>query len=461
MSLIATVACVAAIIGLFFLDRDSQVRTSKALWIPVMWLLIVGSRPVSKWFQGDTPASLAKQFAEGSPIDATVFGVLIVAGILVLNYRKSLVTELLRANAPLLLFFSFCALSILWSDYPVVAAKRWFKAIGDIVMILIVLSDPNPLGATKRLLKRAAFLLLPLSILLIMYYPNLGSFYDPSSNVTYYSGVTTQKNELGEICLVCGLGTLWSFLGALGERKMLYRLRHLFAHGVVLAAAVGLVVKADSMTSLACFAMAGAVMVMTTRGTVALPARDVHVMVGGSVFLALFAVFIDSAGTLVHSLGRNATLTGRTSIWKAVLSMHTNPLFGAGFESFWLGSRLQKVWDMTQQGIGEAHNGYLEIYLNLGWIGLAFLGAAIVAGYGNTLLAYRRDPHAGRLRLAFFTACMIYSLTEAGFRMMSPIWIGFLLAITCVPLSAQLTKSKQTKTWSLTQAAAGRARILQ
>src|SRR2546428_3149771 len=45
-----------------------------------------------------------------------------------------------------------------------------------------------------------------------------------------------------------------------------------------------------------------------------------------------------------ETMGRGPTLTGRTQIWHLVLSMTTNPLLGTGFESFWLGPRLQKIW---------------------------------------------------------------------------------------------------------------------
>ena len=34
-----------------------------------------------------------------------------------------------------------------------------------------------------------------------------------------------------------------------------------------------------------------------------------------------------------------------------------------------MGSTLQRVWDLSVHGIQEAHNGYLEVYINLGWIG--------------------------------------------------------------------------------------------
>jgi O-antigen ligase len=174
-------------------------------------------------------------------------------------------------------------------------------------------------------------------------------------------------------------------------------------------------------------------------------------VVGAAVGIPFFAVFLDTAGSLLHALGRNTTLTGRVGIWKAVLSVQTNPLFGTGFESFWLGSRLQRVWDMTATGIQEAHNGYIEVYLNLGWFGIILLGIMIVIGYRRAFTVFRKDPQAGRIRLAFLTAGVIYSLTEAGFRMMSPIWIALLFASTVVPANLMSNDFQRTLELPLTQ----------
>jgi len=449
--IIATIVCVAGILGLFYLDRDTKTRTSKVLWIPLIWLLINGSRTVSTWLHVGPTISQAEQYAEGNPLDATVFGILIASGMMVLNLRSRKVISFIQQNLPILLFFSYCALSILWSDYPYVSLKRWIKAIGDIVMILIVLTDQNPQAATKRLLTRAAFVLLPLSLLFIFYYPNLGSVYDLGDRTTYYFGVTTTKNLLGMTCLVCGLGALWAFIDAYEYRKMPHRARHLIAYSVMFASAIWLVVKADSMTSLSCLAMGSAVLIITMQRWVTSSTKSMHAVIGAAVGLPLFAVFLDTAGSLLHALGRNTTLTGRVGIWKAVLSLQTNPMLGTGFESFWLGSRLQRVWDMTATGIQEAHNGYIEVYLNLGWFGLLLLGVAIVTAYRRAFTLSLRDPHAGRIRLAFLTAGVIYSLTEAGFRMMSPIWIAFLLAITIVPASLHTMDYQRTLELPLTQ----------
>jgi O-antigen ligase len=460
--LIGTIVCVASIAWLFFMDRDVGARPSKALWIPTAWLLINGSRAVSTWLHMTPAVSLAQQYTEGSPIDAVIYGILIAAGVLVLNFRPRQVKQFLRDNLPLLLFFSYCALSIAWSDHSFIAFKRWSKSVGDLVMVMVVLTDPYPLAAIKRLFTRAAFVLLPLSVLFIKCYPDLGSAYSPEDMTIMYFGVTTFKNLLGMISMVFGLASVWSFMGAYEVRGMPHRTRHLIAHGVIVGIAIWLIVTADSMTSLSCFVLAGSVMVLISQRWVTRWPSSVHLIVWTAVAIPLFALFIDTVGTLVHSLGRNTSLTGRTAIWKAVLSLHTNPLLGTGFESFWLGSRLESVWNMSVKGIQEAHNGYIELYLNLGLVGLFLLGGLIVTGYRHAIVAFRRDPHDGRLRLAYLAAALIFSLTEAGFRMLGPIWFAFLLAIAGNSAGVRPNERRATRTLSWTRTAQPKqVRILQ
>src|ERR1700690_486228 len=86
------------IAGLFYLDRDKSIRTSKALWLPVAWLWIAGSRPVSSWFgvsvyEGGIAATL-----DGSPMDAAIFEVLIVAGLIALFQRRDRTIVLLKTS---------------------------------------------------------------------------------------------------------------------------------------------------------------------------------------------------------------------------------------------------------------------------------------------------------------------------------------------------------------------------
>lgn len=428
-----TVLILTGIAGLFYLDRDPAIRPSMAVWIPTAWMLIVSSRQVSDWLSLNHGAPLVSRFTQGHLSDAAFFSFLILLGLLVLNYRSRQVVATLRRNLPLIVYLTYCALSLLWSDFPVVGFKRWIKALGSIVMALVILTDRDPESAIRRFFSRVSFLLLPLSVLFIEVYPSLGTGWDPSGHVIYYFGVMTQKNELGVVSMLCGLASLSAILSTLDQRHMPHRSRHFAAHGTVLLMTFWLLYRSDSMTSMASLIIACGVMVLAGRPWAAGRRAYLYSIAGGAFVLAVFATFIDESGILLRMIGRNATLTGRTDIWKAVLSFHTNPLVGTGFDSFWLGDRIQTVWRMIgYTGVAEAHDGYLEIYINLGWIGLVLLIWIILRGYRNIIALHCRDHRAGSARLAFLTAGLMYSLTEAGFRAETPMWLAILLAITAL-----------------------------
>lgn len=419
--------------GLFIFDTDRKVRTSSAIWLSIIWFLLAAT--ASKWLQG-APRSAADQF-DGNPIQRNIFMILLAIGLVVLLKRSKRTVALLRSNLPLLLFFGYCALSCTWSDYPGIAFKRFIKALGDVVMVLVVMTEPQWVTAIKRVLAWAGFLLIPLSVLLIRYYTHLGRAFKAQTGEQVFIGVTNDKNMLGLICLLVGLAAAWRLIHAWREREWASRScrRPLIAQAGVLAMALWLFAKANSMSSLASFGLALALIFATTLPRVVRKRGMVHLLVGGAIVLASVALFFDFGAGLVQSLGRDPTLTGRTELWNEIIGMSSNAAVGAGFESFWMGPRLAVIWSHHWWHPNEAHNGYLEVYLNLGWIGLAFLALFIITGYRNVLSKLRRDTRIGGLMLAYFTVCIIYSFTEAGFRPLNPIWFFFILASLSVPQS--------------------------
>jgi len=432
---IAATICTIGILGLFWLDRDEKARTSIALWIPIMWLAIACSRPAAAWL-GLEPLESTEQVMEGSPVDRLVFTALLVLGIIVLLSRMQRIGKLLQANGPILFFFFYCALSIVWSDYPGVAFKRWIKAVGDLIMILIVLSDKEPLTAIKRLLARSAYVLIPLSILFIKYYPLLGTAYGPWGGPRMNTGVTNNKNTLGVICLCFGLGALWRFLSVYHDREDKTRTRRLVVQSVILAMVFWLLWVANSMTSISCFIMASVLMLMARLRFVKRQPIAVHLLIGTMLVVAAYVLFFGVSHSALATMGRNPTLTDRTEVWGWLFSMVHNPLVGTGFESFWLGPRLEKLWSIYWWHPNEAHNGYIEIYINLGWIGIALLAVVLLTGYQKVIRAYRQELPLATLWLAYFLIGMVYNFTEAAFfRMQAPAWLFFLFAITRSPLT--------------------------
>ncbi len=442
--IVATAIFVCIISGLFWLDRDRKEQTSWMLWIPVVWFTIVCSRPVSLWLNPYASMDSADKVMDGSPLDRVIFLILLTAALPILAQRWAYVSALLAQNRPILIFFFISAVSLLWSDYPGVALKRFIKAFGDFLMVLIVLTERNRLGALKQLLKRVGYILIPLSVLLTKYYPEIGMAYNEWTGAPFYQGVTINKNALGVICLCLGLGAIWRLIATYKDDQGHGRMRHMIANGVLLVMVLRLFQLMDSMTSLSCFVMSSTLLWLASFRWVVRRPSIVHILIAVMLASSFSVLFLNVSPGALQAIGRNPTLTDRTYLWHQVLRMVEDPWVGAGFESFWLGPRLDKIWRLNPWLPNQAHNGYLEVYLNLGWLGVTLLMVVIAAGYRTALRAWRGGDATGNLRLALFFVGLVYNFTEAAFfRMQAAAWLFFMLAILQVP-AATKTSSRST-----------------
>src|SRR6058998_2661210 len=98
---------------LFRNDRRWRKLSSPALWIPGLWLAILGSRPVSFWIGGGGSDSL-----EGSPINVLCNGALIGGAFWVLLQRNFDWGDFTRRNKALISIYVYFAVSVLWSAFP-------------------------------------------------------------------------------------------------------------------------------------------------------------------------------------------------------------------------------------------------------------------------------------------------------------------------------------------------------
>ena len=165
--------------------------------MPLIWMLIICSRQPSDWLNTFGFHSGAVALEEGSPFDACVYFTLIAAGAYVLS--KSARVQLsvdYSQNQWLTIFFIYCFLSIFWSDFPFVAFKRWIKVLGHPIMALIVLTEPDPEESVIRLMKRCAYVVVPVSILFIKYYPEWGRGFEPVDGCeSFNTGITTEQKR--------------------------------------------------------------------------------------------------------------------------------------------------------------------------------------------------------------------------------------------------------------------------
>jgi O-antigen ligase len=413
-------------------DPAKTPKTSAALWVPVIWLFIDMSRLPSQWLGVEGGEEAAQAFEEGNPLDRIIYSALIVLAVGILMRRSFKWGNFFGQNVALTAFLSFALLSVLWSDFPFITFKRWFRDLGNYLVILVPLSDPRPLEAVRAVLRRLCYVLIPLSVLLIRYYQKLSIHYSYWTGVPEYVGASTSKNTLGVLCLLSGLFFFWDTVTRWSDRKERRTKRIILVNVGFIIMSLWLLHMSNSATSRTCLMLGCLVIAAAHSKTVKRRpgVLTVGIPVGVCVYLVLSFVFgIDINAEIAQALGRDPTLTGRTNIWSAVLSTHTNPLLGTGYESFWLGPRLLRVWALAG-GVNEAHNGYLEVYLNLGIVGLLLLAGFLISSYRTICRGLRAFSSQASLPLALWTILLFYNVTESAFG--GGFWFSILLGVTAV-----------------------------
>jgi O-antigen ligase len=428
---LATLACLAFVAFMFWGEQKQSYRPSAALWIPVAWMFLAGSRWASSWLDLGVPLTSADDYAEGSPVDRAVFLSLIVAGAVVLIRRNLDWGRVLRDNSLIALYLLYALASILWTNEPYVLAKRWIKDLGNPIMALIILTDQRPYQAAIVVLRRLAYLLLPLSLLFVRYFPDLGRVYLRDGS-PMYTGVGHQKNDLGLMCLITGIGFAWTLLRGhwYDLRGRWYRIGLL----VLFLVLAWLLHMSNSQTSLVCLlAVIGTLLLARLPMVRRRPSTIMPLLSAGLLAGIVLDALLNLRSAGLALLGRNPTLTNRTDLWAVLFDMQPNPLVGSGFMSFWTGERLELIWRKVVVGVNQAHNGYLEQYLNLGYVGVGFiLLIALSASYKITQ-QLKRAPDEALLRLSIVIAALIYNYTEASFYGINNMWLLFLFACMTPP----------------------------
>jgi exopolysaccharide production protein ExoQ len=432
---IALLGTLAFIFVLFRRDIRERPNVTRALWIPTLWMFFSASRQPTQWLNIVGIPIIGGSLEEGNPLDATVFLTLTVAGLYVLCQRQVNLSEFVQNNQWLTIFFIYCFIAILWSDLPFMAFKRWIKIIGHPVMVLVIFSEPDPLKALLTLLKRVAYVVLPVSILWIKYYPHLGRTASEWGGEMNNGGIALGKNALGCICSVFAVVFAWHLLRVLRTAKSNSRRNELRLMTVLLCMVAWCLWKSHSATSW--MSLIAAALVMFALGL-----RTVNIRLIGAYAVAAAVVLViaqftfDIYGKTVDVSGHESSIESREVLWRQCLAHDNSPFFGAGFESFWVGKRLEKFREGRAFQPTQAHNGYLETYLNLGIVGLLILIGFILATFRKCRLELLRNFDWGRLRMGLLIAILAHNWAEAGFKGTAfPFFVFFIITIDYPPFA--------------------------
>jgi O-antigen ligase len=410
-------------------------RVSPAILIPIIWMLRISSRGIMYWFNPGAGLQQDIDYLKGSPVDRTFFILLEVTGIIILLARNIEWKVFFKKNIMLISLYAFMGVSVLWSDFPDVSFKRWIRTIGDLVMVIIILSDTNLTSAFVRSFRYWAYLLVPLSLLLVKYFRTYGVSYDFTGEMEMWIGVTTHKNSLGQLVCFCSLFFVWIFSSK--------RYKTLLTDIPVFLIALWLLngsETATSRTSLSVFITGICILfLLKLLKTSVLPIKVMAVILVSGFFLGIvltpYIISYQFIPFIIAKTGGDPTLTGRTYLWDALLEIgKENPLLGVGYGGFWIGEYANDLWKTFTWGPGQAHNGYIDVYIDIGIVGIILLSLTIITAFKSIMIHIRAGSDYGRFRLLMLVTILIYNFTESSFcKPTSLPWFVFLLISVITP----------------------------
>lgn len=312
----------------------------------------------------------------------------IVAGLVLLRFKT-----IARAWPAVLAWACIVSLAFAskyWSIDPSMTGRR-------VIAMVISGSFAMYLGTTfqghclPRLLTHCAFIMGLLSILMVFAVPSIGVHQDVNAGM--WRGIWYEKNQMGMV-MAAG-GTAAAAWAASEDRRWKTPL-------LTILLCFLLVLAARSKTSLLCImlgvGMVGALWTLK-RGGPALAVAAVWMgVVGGAAGWWLWTY---ESAEILAALGKDPSLTGRTGIWDALfVKIAERPWTGYGYNAFWGLDSEPALWVRYQTGwvVPSAHNGWIDLLVQLGWPGAILVGTIMTSSYVMTLL---RLPTAG-LREGFW-----------------------------------------------------------
>lgn len=355
-------------------------------------------------------------FTEGSWALQLQFGtVFLLAAWLAWRNRGWTWSHILHLNPFLTMIVLYCAITMLWSPYPIITLKRTVQMAG---LVLTGLAIAPPVGIPRQftqILLATLMVLLGLSFVVSLTIPSVGVDYTLGGA---WRGIFTQKNTMGAIAGLCV--TLW--------------VREMFGVTVPRMAALGgmvfcifMLIMAKSSTAILVATLGTAIYLMLRRpyvtgsffGWRVVIVLLMAVLLGGFLFfvfngrLMYWSEFITPFATVFQ---KSSDLTGRTDIWNLVLvEIEKHPFFGIGYGAFWLGegSPSQYIISALFWTPLQAHNGYLDILNELGLAGLMILIGVFLFHIRNLARYLKVDRDDAAIHWAIFILIVISNISES------------------------------------------------
>lgn len=224
-----------------------------------------------------------------------------------------------------------------------------------------------------------------------------------------WRGLMTHKNALAQIMVLAAI---------VFQLVLPWRDRAKFWHRAGLAASVLLVFLSTSKTGLLLLLLLSLLLPILRLLRISRIEAKLSIVTLFLFILLIVVTFVGNYELILTSLGRDPSLTGRTDIWGVLLQKASRRLwFGYGFEAFWAGGmdgEALDLWYSNRYIVDTAHNGFLDMLLELGVVGLGIFLLSVGANFwrGMRWLVRLRSPE-GLYPLAVLAYWLVYNLTES------------------------------------------------
>ena len=319
-------------------------------------------------------------------------------------------------------YLAFAGASVLWAFKPELSFIRFAQQVMVVTSVVL----PALLASRTTDLLRGLFLCFAIAAILNLVFVIERPPID-FKNVTWgYPGYFSGKNYLGQFAAIALL---------LSVNEIINRgFRRVFG-AVIAVIAIALLILSNSKTSIGLTLLAPVLAVVTLSFRKATRISPAVVLLSIPFCYLVFASITGfGVGRLSYMLYGDPTFTGRTVIWDfAHLEIARNPILGWGYQSFWLvGPDGPSVVDGPGwvKEMPNAHNGYLDTMLEMGYVGLLLLVTFIAASLHAIGRMADRDFTRAWLVLSLALYIIITngleSLWMRGFEMM---WVVFLILV--------------------------------
>jgi O-antigen ligase len=304
---------------------------------------------------------------------------------------------------PLLAPVAVALLSFAWSADPAMALRRSGALALTTAFALFLVTRYDARGLIDRLLV-ALGLYCGLSFALIVAAPQIGVHTAAgvlfAEHVGAWRGLSPFKNDFGRNVAYAAV-VFWAAALARGRGRLVFAAATAFA--------VALVAGSRSGQAAVLFATcAAASAALALLASFSRRERSALLLVAAPL-AALVAVGADAlASASLSALGKDASLTGRSEIWPVVLrALEGRMALGGGYGAGWETLAANEVYKALGRVIGHAHNGYLNLMVDVGVVGLAAAAATLLVYAGRLYAALSRGRSPELVLVAFATLLFI------------------------------------------------------